>query len=205
MISYIDLFWALLLLGLPLAALSWLLFSWLFSNSDVDRKADGKTLNASLKKLRKEQSKRSRSRSKAEFVFDKWMWFGGGFYGLAGVWTFAVIEISQFFSFLFNVSAWAELFAGGLVNTIVQFLLNQLFNMLQGLLWFSYWPSESMLLWILVAYLGYLVGIELARRSVVLPMPTWMHALEQKAFSGKWMQRLRTKFNRGVDQEPGES
>lgn len=205
MISYIDLFWALLFLGLPMSALSWLLFSWLFSNNDIDRKADGKTLNASLKKLRKKQSRKSRSRSKAEFVYDKWMWFGGGFYGLAGVWTFAVIEISQFFSFLFNVSAWSELFAGGLVNTIVQFLLNQLFNMLQGLLWFSYWPSESMLLWILIAYLGYWVGVELARRSVVLPMPTWARALEQKAFSGQWMQRLRARFNRGVDQEPGES
>lgn len=194
MISFIDLFWACLLLGLPLTAFSWLVFAWLFSHSEVDRKADDKTLNASLKQLRKQKARQKGARSKAEFVYDKWMWFGSGFYGLAGVWTFAVIEIRQFFGFLLDYRSWAQLFDDGLVGLLIDFLLNQLMNMLQGLLWFSYWPAESILLWVLVAYLGYWVGIELARRSVVLPLPAWLQALELDSSPQSWWQRLRHRL-----------
>jgi len=204
MISYIDLFWACLLLGLPLTAFSWLVFAWLFSNAEVDRKADGKTLNASLKKLRKKVSKRSGSRSKAEFVYDKWMWFGGGFYGLAGVWTFAVIETQQFVGFLFDFASWGELVDNGFVSFLIEFALNQLVNMLQGLLWFTYWQSESTLLWILVAYLGYWVGVELARRSVVLPMPGWVQALDLGGSANAWWNRLRRRFGRAAEQDQPE-
>lgn len=204
MISYLDLFWACLLLGLPLTAFSWLVFAWLFTNMEVDRKADGKTLNASLKKLRKKTAKQAGPRSRAEFVYDKWMWFGGGFYGLAGVWTFAVIEIRQMVGFAFDFASWGELMDDGFVSFLIEFVLNQLVNMLQGLIWFSYWPAESTLLWILVAYLGYLVGIELARRSVVLPLPGWMRVLDFKRSPRSWFKRLRQRFNRVADTEQAE-
>lgn len=196
MISFIDLFLACLLLGLPLAAFSWLVFAWLFANSEVDRKADDKTLKASLKKLRKKMAKRKGARSKAELVYDKWTWFGGGFYGLAGVWTFAVIEIRQFFSFVADFGSWGQLLDNGFVGFVISFLINQLANVLQGLLWFTYWPAESTLLWVLVAWLGYWVGIELARRSVVLPLPAWVSALELDNTPRTWWRRLRQRLTK---------
>ncbi|MDP6413473.1 MAG: hypothetical protein QGG54_00280 [Gammaproteobacteria bacterium] len=108
------------------------------------------------------------------------MWFGSGFYGLAGLWTFAVIEIGQFFGFIFNFPGFSVLFGDGLIAFLVDLGLNQLSNVIQAFVWFSYWPSDSIIIWILVAYLGYWVGVELARRHVELPIDDWLQTVQNK-------------------------
>jgi len=115
------------------------------------------------------------------YVYDKWMWFGSGFYGLAGLWTFAAIEISQFFGFIFNFPDFSVLFGDGLIAFLIELGLNQLGNVIQAFVWFSYWPSDSMLIWILVAYLGYWAGVELARRHVEFPIDDdWLQKIQSK-------------------------
>ena len=163
-----DLLLAIVLLGLPLVLLSWFLFEWLFASGEISPDADRKALSAQLKKARRKISRQERSNT--HYVYDKWMWFGSGFYGLAGLWTFAVIEITQLIDFLVNFPGWRELTSGGLVDFLIDFALNQLGNMLQGLVWFSWWPADSTLVWILVAYLGYWCGVELARRGIAIPV-----------------------------------
>ena len=96
----LDLFQAIILLGGPLVALSWFIFSWLFSSGEIGREDDHKTITSRLKKLKKVVA--DNENQNANYVYEKWSWFGTGFYGLAGLWTFAVIEISQFFGFIFN-------------------------------------------------------------------------------------------------------
>jgi len=43
--------------------------------------------------------------------------------------------------------------------------MNQLSNLISAFMWFSYWDG-SMLIWVLVAYAGYIAGIEAARRNL---------------------------------------
>lgn len=164
----LDLLQAVILLGVPMVALSWFLFSWLFNSGEMDREDDHKLISARLKKMKKSIEKKESKNS--NYVYDKWMWFGSGFYGLAGLWTFAVIEISQFFGFIFNFPGFAELFADGIIDFIVTLLINQFGNVLSAFLWFGYWPADSILIWILIAYLGYWVGVEMARRKLELPV-----------------------------------
>lgn len=184
----LDLFWASIMLGLPMIIASWFLFSWLFGSGSVDRKLDRRALNASLKKARGKLSSNPEAAANrnARFLYDKWMRFGSGFYGLAGLWTFAVIEIGQFIEFLFSARSWLGLTENGLIGFLIDFALNQLGNMLQSLLWFSYWPAESMLLWVLVAYLGYWAGVELARRSIVLPQARKLEGLAPLTLLKSW-------------------
>ena len=85
--------------------------------------------------------------------------FGSGFYGLAGLWTFTIIEIGDFFSFIWNFPGIGVLFEDGVLDFIISLLINQLGNFITALLWFGYWPGDdhSTLIWILIAYLGYWV------------------------------------------------
>ena len=180
----LDLFTAALLLGLPMAVLSWFVFLWLFASGEISADGDRKTISSELKKARKKIARKERSN--ARYVYDKWMWFGGGFYGLAGLWTFALIEIGQLFGFILDFPGWSRLAEEGLAGFIIDFLINQLGNLLQGLVWFTWWPADSILLWLLVAYLGYWSGVELARRRMTLPI----------ALPTQWRQRLSAMLRR---------
>jgi len=164
-----DVFLALLILGLPVALMSWFIFHWLFSSAGLERQGDRKTLAAQVKKARKKISRQKRSN--ARYIYEKWMWFGSGFYGLAGLWTFALIEVKQFAEFVLEFPGWSVLLQGGLVGFLINFLINQLGNLFQGLFWFTWWPADSILVWVLVAYLGYWTGVELARRQVTFSRP----------------------------------
>lgn len=171
-----------------MVALSWFMFTWLFVSAELDRNVNRKSMAGALKKIQKSLRRNGKAgRGRARFLYEKWSWFGSGFYGLAALWTFAVIEIGQFAGFLMDGESWAALTRDGLLGFLISFALNQLGNMLQGLLWFTWWPTESILLWFVVAYLGYWTGVELARRSIVP---------QQFAVYDQIISRLRT-FQRG--------
>lgn len=197
-----DLLRAVIFLGLPLAVVSWFLFSWLFNNGDLDRELDSEALKSSIKKLKRSAISAEAGSSKTRFIYDKWMWFGSGFYGLAGLWTFAVIEVTQFFAFIFNIDAWSGMFSDGLISFLIDFALNQLGNMLQGLVWFTWWPSDSTLLWVLVAFLGYRAGLQGARQGVQFStLSRWQakHAAQLPL----WLQRFMVRI-RSDDKEPDQ-
>jgi hypothetical protein len=158
-----DLIQAIVRFGLPVAGLSFLLFTRLYSSGRLDRNADHKAIRSSLQNIKKAaKDKATRDR---DFFQTKWMKFGGGFYGVAGLWTFFVIEATDLFSFVWNFPGFADLFKDGLISFIVNALANQLINFISAMIWFTYWPTaeRNLLVWIATAYLGYLLGIKLAR------------------------------------------
>ena len=164
-------------LGLPLAGLSWFLFARLYLSGDIHRDADRKTIKTRVKSLRstfKKQRKRQ-----GDFVYDKWMWFGSGFYGLAALWTFVIIELSDLIGFVFNNPGWAALFADGLLSLAIEVLSNQLANVLSAFLWFGWWETDSVLFLVLIAWLGYWVGVEAARRGLQIPVALWLQKLRE--------------------------
>ena len=99
------------------------------------------------------------------------MYFGRGFYGLAALWTLVVIEVSELIGFVFNFSGLDALFGDGLIAFLFNLAMNQLSNLINAFVWFSYWDG-SMLIWVLVAYAGYLAGIEAARRNLQVSIVT---------------------------------
>ncbi len=174
-----DLLQAVALLGAPLVALSWFIFSWLFADGAIDRQDDHGAITARLKLLKKSNKGEAKeTKSPKHIVYDKWMWFGSGFYGLAGLWTFLVVEVVQFFNFVFNFPGLNALFGDGLISFLIDFGLNQLGNIIQAFVWFTYWPADSILLWVMIAYLGYWAGVEMARRQVQLPLDKLSQALQ---------------------------
>ena len=176
----VELVQATAILGLPVAGLSWLLFKRLYSTGRLDRSADQKSIRSGLKSIKK-AAKDPASRDK-DFFQNRWMKFGGGFYGVVGLWTFFAIEISDFLSFAWNFPGFAKLLENGLISLVVNALVNQLMNFVSALIWFSYWSGaeRNLLVWVAIAYLGYLLGISIARHG-------YAH----------WMTRIRELLGRG--------
>ena len=200
-------------LGIPLAAMSWFIFHWLYSSGEIDREADRRVIKTKLKKMKKAfKNKESENKN---FIYDKWTMFGSGFYGLAGLWTFTIIEIGDFFSFIWNFPGISVLIEDGLLDFIIGVLVNQLGNFVTALLWFGYWPGDeqSTLIWILIAYLGYWVGVEAARRGMEIPYKEDLEELPAKIKSSspearrqvfssmlensrEWMKSLSSRFKK---------
>jgi hypothetical protein len=155
-------------LGVPILVLSWLLFSWLYRKGKLEIKADRKATAGSLKEMKK--ASKQKDVGGQNYIYDKWMWFGSGFYGLAALWTFLVMELVDILNLIFNFPGFASLLADGLINAIIRVLLYQLQNIVNAFLWFNYWSVGSPVIWLVVAYFGHLGGIELAKRfNIELP------------------------------------
>jgi hypothetical protein len=152
--------------GLPLTVLTWYLFKRLYDSGELDRSLDRRALRPQLKAL-KRASKKAETRD-THLIHSRWMRFGGGFYGLAALWTFVVIEVTDAARFVWNFPGFAELFKDGLVGFVASALVNQLQNFLTALVWFANWGRDGsdVIAAVVIAYLAYLLGMRLAREDI---------------------------------------
>lgn len=163
-------------LGLPVAALSWILFYRLYSRGELARDADHKTIRSDLKQIRQAHKKSKTSShsilnaSVDTMLHAKWMKFGGGFYGVAALWTLIVMEAGGIASTIVHPSSLENMFRDGVIGFVVQLLVNQFTTFVQALLWFSWWPGpgKGLFGWAAVAYVGYLAGLNIARHETEL-------------------------------------
>ena len=158
-----DAFTAVFMLGLPMVVLSWVIFSWIFLSGEIDREEKRDAITKRVKKMKTLPGLKG-SRGK-KYMYEKWAWFGSGFYGLAGFWTLIVIEAGELFGFVTNLGSFEGIGDAGLISFIIDFFIDQLGNLIQAFLWWSYWPADSILVWLAVAYGGYWIGVELARHT----------------------------------------
>lgn len=177
--NFITFLEASLKLGIPMAVLSWTIFARLYGGGDLDREAGRRSVDAQVKKMKKSFRKK-KDGGTAHYMVEKWMWFGGGFYGLAGLWTFAVIEIADVFRVILNPATILESLSDGLISALIGLALNQLSNLIAAFLWFGYWGEGGILIWLLVAYAGYWIGVEMARRGKDLPIQGLMSRLRSR-------------------------
>lgn len=146
-------------LGIPVALLTWYLFSRLYDLGHLNNEQKPQDAFKELKK-----------RSKKEGLIDdnflqkRWMKFGGGYYGLTALWTFVVIELSELTQFIGNFPGFDSLLADGVFTFVINVLVNQLMNVIAAFVWFTYW-SELVLACLAVSYGGYLLGMHAAQRG----------------------------------------
>jgi hypothetical protein len=178
-------------LGVPVAALSWLLFYRLYSRGALSRDADHKAIRSSLKQV-KEATKKSKEHADS-VLHTKWMKFGGGFYGVVALWTLIVIEVGGVVSTIADPSSLEVMFDHGLVAAIVGMIVNQFSTLVQAVLWFQWWPDkvEGPLVWFAVGYAGYMAGLNLARHET---------ELGNRVTAWHWRSQLRSWFGGDKDE-----
>ena len=154
---------AILEIGLPVTALSWLLFYRLYSRGELARDADRKSIDERLKAMRK--AEKESKKTSDSVLHSKWMKFGGGFYGVAAAWTLIYIEGSGIVSVILHPSVIKEMFQKGLGDLIANQIFGQIATLVDAATWFSWWPGKghSPIAWFVVAYVAYIAGLNLAR------------------------------------------
>ena len=136
-----ELLRATLELGLPMAALSWLLFYRLYSRGVLARDADHKTIDAGLKTIQNEE-KESKETSDS-LVRSKYMKFGLGFYGVAAAWTLIYNEASGIIGVILHPSSVPNMFHNGIGAFIEQKISSQATTLVDAATWFSWWPQRG--------------------------------------------------------------
>ena len=159
-----ELLWASLALGLPVAAMSWYLARRLYRSGKLSINDDLRAVRKNIGKIRRKDKNHSQQ---ANFLEKRWMKFGGGFYGITAVTTWLIIELGETMQFIVNFPGVSAILGNGIGSFIFNFFVNQLQNFLTALLWFTYWGDDgrNVIIWIAVPYVAYLAGIFFARKS----------------------------------------
>ncbi len=155
---------AIVVIGLPVAVLTFGLAWWALKNEFLGAKDDVRGLAKEIKALGKRQKKEPQ---KLNPVHRKWIKLGGGFYGSVGLYTYFLIEWEEVVQFLKGIPTLVLRLDIGI---LIGFLLASFANFITAVTWPLYWlghaPEQVVWLWFLVAYAGYWAGLNLAQRRL---------------------------------------
>lgn len=98
---------------------------------------------------------------------NKWLAFGGNFYGLMCLYYYLIIEYRQFAEFFAQFTSFADLWQQIGLDMIIAQLVQALTNFFYSFAWPYYWMGEivnlyARIFWIALAYGGFLLGLKAA-------------------------------------------
>lgn len=103
-------------------------------------------------------------RPRSNLVHEKWLKFGGGFYGVVGLITYAWVEAGEIMDLLAGLRALVLQFDLGV---LVNFFVDSFKNFITAIAWPAYWlsrvASSQPWLWFIAAYAGYWAGVRVAQ------------------------------------------
>ncbi|WP_293749586.1 hypothetical protein [uncultured Paraglaciecola sp.] len=174
--------------ALPIACFTFLTVQWSIVSGRLPRFSDVKDLQAQFKKKRDEikQAKKLAKQNKqfeetkieqehqenepffhkrkgGDLLYNKLLFFGGGFYGTMALFTYMIIEVVEilaFFGKIIDVTHWQFTFS---IQFLVDLFVNSIMNIVAAFIWFQTLPKyvdvNNGFIWIAAAYLGYLGGV----------------------------------------------
>jgi hypothetical protein len=180
-----EFFRALFSAGIPVAVTSYLLAWWALKNGYFGRVDSVKGLEKEVKRLTSKKSEKEKkrlknaeagyvepARHKMNPIHNKWLSFGGGFYGVVALMTYAVIELGEVRDFVANLGGFFQMLSSLSFALIINFLIDSFMNFIWAIAWPGYWLSEvssnDIWIWFLVAYAGYWAGTRYALHRVGL-------------------------------------
>lgn len=189
-----SLFNALWQAALPVGLASFALVWWVLDHEQFNGVSSLKELEGRVKKISadKKKAKKAQKASKANTsnntasnsgnvsgpapapvrplnrVHNKWLSFGGGFYGVVALLTYALIELDEIGDFFANYNGLWHLIETISVQQLVALLVASIMNFVTAITWPVYWMNhirgEHMWMWFVAAYGGYWLGCKLALR-----------------------------------------
>lgn len=104
----------------------------------------------------------------ARLIHQKWMRFGGGFYGVMAVITYVHAEIMDIIKHIARLGDLPDLLASISLDFLIRILIDSVMNFVTAITWFLYWPKEMtmrpMWVWIVACYVAYSFAIKHADR-----------------------------------------
>jgi len=177
--------------GLPVGLATYALVWWSLRQGYIDPVISVREVEQRFKRISKKQSaaRKNRKRRKSESgpegstnpqasaafgesgmnpVHAKWLKFGGGFYGVVGLLTYAVVELKELRDFFLGFESLSALLAQFGFNMLIGLFIEAVKNFVVAIAWPVYWLSDirsnHIWAWFVVAYAAYWAGAKLALR-----------------------------------------
>lgn len=158
---------------LPIFLITHVMFSRAILSKRIEGFSDQESLKSAIKNMKKQYKSEKKGfdfrKSPSQHVIDKWLYFGGGFYGLMAFVTYMYIEVGQIISFfgrLFSLNL-SQLFSSISINMLVNLFIDAIMNLVDAFVWFNFWMKEIEMMngwvWLVCTYLAYLAGVKTAQ------------------------------------------
>lgn len=154
--------------ALPIGILSHVMVRWALHRGYLQETGGFDALRKEIKALAKNKDEEGKKikRSKTDPVHDKWLKFGGGFYGLVALYTYGLVEFRELREFIANFGGLFEFLRQLNFDMLINLFIDAMMNFVTAVAWPMYWmaeiSSDRIWLWFLVAYAGYWYGMKLA-------------------------------------------
>ncbi|MBT8049463.1 MAG: hypothetical protein HKN57_14870 [Xanthomonadales bacterium] len=160
-----EFFIALVKAGLPVGLASYGLVWWALRNDYLSPAGTIKSFEQEAKKRRKDKNRKK----EGDTLHRKWLAFGGGFYGVVGLLTYALVELREIRDFVAQLGGFMELIRNISFDLFVELFIDALQNFIVAIAWPAFWLGEirsnHIWIWFLVAYGAYWAGTQLALRQ----------------------------------------
>ncbi len=164
----IEVFWALIMVGVPIAVFTLVIFWWALEHGHFKELRDTRALGRELKAMSKNSKKNKLKDVKAPHpILNKWGKFGGGFYGIVAFFTYIVIEVRELIDMIIDFGGFIDFLKQLDFNLIIRIFIEAITNFVSAMVWPFYWlkriDTDQTWIWFVVAYLGYRAGMKAAQ------------------------------------------
>jgi hypothetical protein len=167
----IEVIWASLMVGLPIAAFTLAIVWWALKRGFFHEISDARALGREMKGMSKNLKKsRKEGAGTTHPLQRKWATFGGGFYGIVAFFTYIVVEAIEISTMIRNFGGLLDFFRQLDFNVLIQIFVEAISNFVTAMIWPVYWmeriDTDRTWIWFVVAYGGYWLGLKLAQVMV---------------------------------------
>lgn len=163
-------FQATFVVGVPVFLLGYFLISWALKTGRLPAYSDHNGLRKSVKSMQeahKNKKKKAEANTEKSVLLEKWLKFGGGFYGTTAFYTYIVVELGEVLSFIGRMLDPANWKISLTVDIIINFIINSIMNFVTAIAWVTYWPPAGghkyIWIWLLVSFVAYTLAAHYAR------------------------------------------
>lgn len=166
----IEVFWAMLMVGIPVAVFTLAMVWFALQRGYLQESLDTRALEREIKTLARNDKKTKKQGGEVPDrhpLQKKWMKFGGGFYGIVAFFTYIVIEVIEISTMIINFGGFFEFLKQLNIGVIISIFVEALTNFISAMIWPVYWmdriETDQTWIWFVIAYAGYWLGIKLAQ------------------------------------------
>ncbi len=164
----IEVFWAMLMVGVPIGIFTLAIVFWALQKGHLRESLDMKALEREIKTMSKNNKKEKKEDDvKLHPVQKKWGKFGGGFYGIVAFFTYIVIEVNEIISMIMDFGGFFSFLKRLDLDVIINMFVSAFMNFIAAMVWPAYWmrriDTDQTWVWFVMAYAGYWLGLKLAQ------------------------------------------
>jgi hypothetical protein len=160
---------ALLMGAIPVAIITFVLVFWAGHKGYIIKK-DSDSLDDEIENTLDDILQDNPANKKKHIVLDKWMTFGGGYYGVMAFITYIHVELLDLWQAFANFESFQQLLDALSFGFLLGLFMEAIKNLITAFTWFLYWDEIITInngwFWLVLTYIGYSIGEKLAEHRL---------------------------------------